>query len=118
MTSASQLRIPAATQKQFGELITLILGSESMNDEERQYWVNILPAMTPAQQQSLRDILVRERQQLQAIDSRYKKTVQQAPIAPQHKKRRADLSVAEAKSEASEESTASQILDEIDTIGS
>jgi hypothetical protein len=65
------LQIPDAVRKQFPELLSLILESESMNDEERRYWIGILPVMTPPQRDSLRDILTRERQQLRAIDSRY-----------------------------------------------
>jgi len=48
-----------------------------MNDEERQYWVNILPIMTPEQVQNLKDILDNERKQLSAIDQKYAKEIEQ-----------------------------------------
>jgi hypothetical protein len=67
----SSVVIPDDVRAQHGELVTLILQSESMNDEERQYWVNILPIMTPEQVQNLREILENERRQLQAIDQKY-----------------------------------------------
>ena len=67
------LVIPAETQQKFGQLIALIKGSESMNDEERQYWINILPIMTPEQVKNLQEILENERNQLQAIDAKYAK---------------------------------------------
>lgn len=67
------MTIPDDIKEKFPEYIELILGSESMNDEERQYWVNILPVMTPDQLQNLKDILVNERDQLAAIDKKYSK---------------------------------------------
>ncbi len=45
-----------------------------MNLEERQYWINILPIMTPEQIKNLRDILTNEKEQLAAIDAKYKNT--------------------------------------------
>lgn len=65
------LSIPDDTQAQFSELISMIKSSESMNDEERQYWINILPIMTPEQIQNLTDILTNEKRQLAAIDKKY-----------------------------------------------
>lgn len=69
--AGSGLVIPDGTQQKFGELIELVKGSESMNDEERQYWVNILPVMTSEQRENLKEILDSERQQLAAIDAKY-----------------------------------------------
>ena len=78
---ASGLVIPPEIQAQFGPLIDLIRGSESMNDEERQYWINILPIMTPDQRKNLEDILVSEKQQLAAIDAKYGRPGQAATPA-------------------------------------
>ncbi len=72
--TATTLTISDDLRKAFPEIIELIVGSESMNDSERQYWINILPVMTPDQVQSLRDILHNERTQLQAIDQKYSQT--------------------------------------------
>lgn len=68
------LTIPAETQQKFGPLIDFIKASESMNDEERQYWINILPIMTQEQIKSLEDILMNEKKQLAAIDAKYSQT--------------------------------------------
>lgn len=68
---AKDFKIPDNVRAAFKDLIDLILGSESMNDEERQYWFDILPVMTPDQVQSLRGILENERSQLAAIDAKY-----------------------------------------------
>lgn len=74
MTDASNesaVTIPKEVRKQFPELCDLILQSESMNDEERQYWINILPIMTPEQVDNLRNILMNEKKQLAEIDKKY-----------------------------------------------
>lgn len=47
-----------------------------MNDEERQYWINILPIMTPEQIQNLKEILDNEEKQLAAIDEKYAKEIE------------------------------------------
>ena len=78
-TQTADLSIPADVQEKFGPIIALIKSSESMNDEERQYWINILPIMTPDQMKSLEDILVNEKTQLAAIDQKYSQ--QTAPAA-------------------------------------
>ncbi len=67
------LNIPDEIQQKFPDFIALIVGSESMNDEERQYWINILPIMTPDQLTNLKDILDNEKKQLAAIDKKYSK---------------------------------------------
>ncbi len=75
-TSGSQttaLVIPPEIQEKFGPLLELIKGSESMNNEERQYWINILPVMNPEQIKNLDDILSNEKKQLAAIDEKYSK---------------------------------------------
>lgn len=63
--------VPDDVRAAFPDLVELILHSESMNDEERQYWISVLPAITPEQVQSLRDILENEKRQLAAIDQKY-----------------------------------------------
>jgi hypothetical protein len=68
---STDFSVPDDVKAQFPDLIDLITRSESMNNEERQYWVNILPIMTPEQVQNLRDILMNERSQLDAIDAKY-----------------------------------------------
>ncbi|MBU0766380.1 hypothetical protein KKF55_01160 [Patescibacteria group bacterium] len=74
--SSTNLVIPDETKKKFPDIIKLIVSSESMNDEERQYWINILPVMTPDQLSSLKDILDTEKKQLAAIDKKYAKEIE------------------------------------------
>ena len=73
----SKFDIPDAVRKQYPELIPLILQTESMNDDERQYWFQILPIMTDEQVGKLREILANEKQQLAALDKEYNQELKQ-----------------------------------------
>ncbi len=74
-SASAGLAIPPGIQEKFGPLLELIKASESMNNEERQYWINILPIMTAEQLKNLEDILMNEKKQLAAIDEKYSKEV-------------------------------------------
>ncbi len=63
--------IPALVKEKFPDLIQLIKETESMNDEERDYWFQILPIMTEEQIKKFRDILVNEKEQLSNLDQDY-----------------------------------------------
>ena len=114
--------VPEETEKKFPDLIALIRKSESMNDEERQYWINILPIMTPDQLQSLRDILDNEQRQLKAIDDKYAKqtgTVDQAAVVQrvgeERRKQREGRQSAETSHKQQEEQEAENLLRQIET---
>ena len=92
-----------------------------MNDEERQYWVNILPIMTPEQVQNLRDILTNEKQQLAAIDQKYAKEVQQmgqeqfvAQVQEERHRRLEQRQSAEQNQKQEEEQATEDLLKQID----
>ena len=55
----------------YPELVALILATESMDDEERQYWFDIMPTMTAAQIDRLFDILETERKKLIDLEKKY-----------------------------------------------
>ena len=61
---ATKFEIPETVRAQYPDLVPLILETESMNDDERRYWFQILPIMTPEQVLKLRDILANEKKQL------------------------------------------------------
>ena len=63
-------------KQKYPTLIPLIIRSESMNAEEKQYWINILAVMTPDQIGKLTKILQDERSQLDAIDAKYAKKIE------------------------------------------
>ena len=108
--TASDLSISDETRASFPELVDMIVGSESMNNEERQYWLNILPIMTPEQIQSLLDILNNEKAQLDAIDKKYAKPLTAKEEKDQIAKTEAEIQ--EKREERSEQEEAFEIEDE------
>lgn len=117
------LTIPDETAQKWPDLIELIKKSESMNDEERQYWINILPIMTPEQQQSLRDILVNERDQLAAIDAKYAKEIQSVgeeqfikQVGEERRARSEERAKAEQQDKSQESASADALLQQIDQV--
>lgn len=70
------LQIPEETQKQFGEIIAMIQESPSMNQDERQYWIDALPVMTPDQVANLKNILENEKKQIQEVNKNYQQGLQ------------------------------------------
>jgi len=118
--SPSGVQISEDLKKKFPELIELVLGSESMNDEERQYWVNILPVMTPEQVQNLKDILTNEKQQLAAIDRKYAKEIERIgesqllqKVDDERRNRREQRSKTEQSARAEEDAHTADILGKI-----
>ncbi len=112
--------VAADTRAKHGELVDFILASESMNDDERRYWIDILPVMSDEQITKLRDILVRERDQLAAIDAKYSQDMTNVADAQairqtgeERKQRQDERSSAEAQAEATEEQVAEGLLDQM-----
>lgn len=64
-------------QAKYPELIKLVLNTESMDDDERQYWFDIMPSMTDSQIDRLFDILDTERKKLEALEQKYQKEIKQ-----------------------------------------
>jgi hypothetical protein len=58
-------------QVKYPELIDLVLGSESIDNNEKQYWFDILPSMTDEQVDRLFNILMTERKQLEELNMKY-----------------------------------------------
>lgn len=117
---ANGLVIPAETKAAFGELVALILSSESMNDEERQYWINILPIMTPEQVANLHDILQSEKSQLAEIDKKYATEIDHlgdaqavAQTEADRREKRMKRQQAEGTAEAQEEIATEELLKKI-----
>ncbi|MBU0705788.1 hypothetical protein KJ657_00085 [Patescibacteria group bacterium] len=70
------LSVPADIMERFGELVELIKGSKSMDDGERQYWVDVLPIMSEDQIENLRSILDNEKKQLTEAAAAYSEGMQ------------------------------------------
>jgi len=62
-------------QAKYPELIKLIVATESMDNDERQYWFDIMPSMTDAQIDRLYDILETEKKKLQELEVKYQKEI-------------------------------------------
>ncbi len=63
------------TLAQYNELVELILSTESMDDDERQYWFDILPSMTNEQVDRLFNILDTERKKLEKLEEKYQNEI-------------------------------------------
>lgn len=93
----SKFHIPQAVRNENPKLIPLILQTESMDDEEREYWFQILPIMTDDQIAKFKDILVTEKQQLAKLDKEY-----EAELAKINEKHLQEWRDFESKQERSE----------------
>ncbi len=118
--ASAGLQVPPDVAAKFGDLVTMIQASESMNADERQYWVNILPIMTPEQLQSLRDILENEKKQLASIDAKYTQQIDQASAAQsakqtdeERRKRREQRKTQESAHREQEEKAAEALLEQM-----
>jgi hypothetical protein len=81
---APTLVIPTAAKQTYPDIVELILHSESMNDEERQYWFDLLMDMNEDQITPLRGILTTERDELATIDAKFVKDAEQKAAAPEN----------------------------------
>lgn len=63
--------IPSLIREKFPDLVKLIYETESMNSEEREYWMQIMPIMTEGQIVKFREILVNEKNELAKLDQEY-----------------------------------------------
>lgn len=70
-TKEKQYNIPDTVKRKYPDLVEMIKKTESMSDEERDYWFQILPIMTDDQVKRLRDILEEEASQLAKLDEQY-----------------------------------------------
>lgn len=122
-TTANQVKtlvIPEEVQSKFPELVELIKGSKSMNDEERQYWVDVLPVMSEDQVKNLRGILDNEKKQLAEAAAAYSKKVEdeerkaaQAFDEAAYLEKKRMREQAEAHHEAKEKAMEEDILSEL-----
>ncbi len=62
-------------QAKYPELIKLVIATESMDNDERQYWFDIMPSMTDTQIDRLYDILETEKKKLQELEVKYQKEI-------------------------------------------
>lgn len=104
-------------------LIDLILTTESMKDDERKYWFQLLPVMTDEQVTKLVGILQNERDQLAALDAKYSDEVAKlndkylaAWKIEQAAKKRKDIEAAEAVHATADVENQADILSQIESL--
>lgn len=116
-------KIPQVVQDKFADLVQMILATESMSKEERNYWFQILPIMTNEQVERLRNILAEEKEQLAKLDDQYQEEL--TKLNQKHlqewdeferKQDRQALAQAEAAAEAEEADAEEDILGKLDEI--
>ncbi len=124
-TSGAQgFNIPAVVLEKYGDLVELIKKTESMSDEEREYWFQILPIMTADQVNRLKTILQEEANQLSKLDTQYqdeltklnKKHLEEWNVF-QKKQEREALQAQEASHEAAEAKAEEDVLKKLEEGG-
>lgn len=116
--------IPSSVKEKYPDLIPLILQTESMNSDERDYWFQVLPIMSDDQIVKLRDILVNEKGQLKQIDEEYAKEMADLTNAHQrdwdalhHKEQMKSIERAEQASEEGEKAKEEEMLRKLNDAG-
>lgn len=122
--SGKQFNIPPAVLAKYPDLVEMIKKTESMTDEEREYWFQILPIMTEDQVVRLKNILSEEATQLAKLDEQYQgelTKLNQKHLDEwdnfQRKQDREGLEKAEAKEEASEAAAQEALLKQLEEPG-
>jgi len=105
--------VPKLVREKFPDLVKLIYETESMNAEEREYWMQIMPIMTSEQIVKFRDILVNEKSQLSKLDKEYESEVArinktQAPAIDEEKLKEKLLKIKKAEKAQNESEKAKE----------
>ncbi len=122
-SQSADYKIPEIVKEKFPQIIKMILETESMSKEERNYWFQILPIMTNEQVERLRNILIEEKEQLTKLDDKYQEELSR--LNEKHlrewdeferKQEREKLKVAEAQYEQEEAEKEEDILEELENL--
>ena len=100
-------------QVKYPELIKMILLTESMDDDERQYWFDIMPSMTDDQIDRLFNILDTERKKLEELEMKYQneiKNLNEKHLIEWQEFQMKDSKKKIAKAEAAEKDDADEVL--------
>jgi hypothetical protein len=62
-------------QAKYPELVKLVINTESMEPEEKQYWFDIMPSMNDEQIDRLYSILETERRRLEELEEKYQEEI-------------------------------------------
>ncbi len=111
--------IPDETKEKYPDLVKMIMDSKSMNNQERNYWLQVLPVMTEEQVQELRDILETEIKKLAEIEKKYGKKKEKVELSPEEikkldeEKRKKREALIAAEKEAAKKENPDDILAEL-----
>lgn len=115
--------VPKLVRDIFPDLLKLIFETESMDEDEREYWLQIMPIMTEEQIRKFREILVNEKEQLDKLDKEYETEMSQleekhntALDEEEMKKKREELRSKEKASESQESQEEAALLKKLDEI--
>jgi hypothetical protein len=115
--------VPPLVRQKFPDLIKLIHETESMNEEEREYWLQIMPIMSEEQTTKFRDILVNEKNQLAKLDQEYQTEMAKTNKGPamqldeaKMKEKMQEIKQAEATSEKEEKSKEDEVLKQLNNL--
>lgn len=116
--------VPTIVREKFPDLVKLIYETESMNEEEREYWLQIMPIMSEEQIVKFREILINERDQLAKLDKEYNQEMSKIdnkpPAQPLDEAKRledsAKIKAAEAAQQATEKSKEESLLGELNKL--
>ena len=119
-TTAVPLNVSEEVQKKFPELVEMIKASQSMNPEERQYWVDVLLIMSDDQIENLKKILDNEKKQTETANQNLQKGVAEDESKVKihfdeirYKEKKRILKEAEGKFEKDEKDNEAMLLQEI-----
>lgn len=94
-----------------------------MNDDERRYWIDILPLMTDEQVQKLEGILTREKDQLATIDQQYAEATGESSakkgvdeIGAERKEKNEKRAANESENLAADSQAADNLLDQMQNL--
>lgn len=111
--------IPALVREKFPDLVKLIYETESMNNEEREYWMQIMPIMTEEQIVKFREILVNEKVQLAKLDNEYEQETGRVSVPAREideeklKKKMAEIKEKETIGEEAEKAKEAELLKQL-----
>lgn len=118
-----RLGIPEELIKDNPVLVDLVLKTESMKDDERKYWFQLLPIMTDEQVQKLQNILQNERDQLAELDAKYETEVSKLNEkhaiqwqADSARKKRVEIETKEKANEQEEQEAEKDILGQLENL--
>ncbi len=118
----ASLKIPKEIQAKYPDLIKLIKETESMNEDERAYWFDLIPIMTDEQISNLREILLSEKKKLEELDHKYQqelleinKKQKSGWQAVEQKEKKKKIKEKEMQAEEQEKKEEKKILEDLES---